>query len=188
MPSLTSGGTAAVSRRVPHAWALIDGTRVRAGLGSRLYLLRADDAAQALIELPAGFKNGEPDFRFPWADEDDEEPGGYADPHRRVLLRLKVAHGASCRGEEHYLKYERRSGTAGSLVPVLSCRMCGVYWAAEERGNPSPAKAVLIATALVTAADQEDSLVDAEVLRAAAVHVMRSVPGREGPDVAPTRT
>lgn len=167
---------AAPPSRVPHAYALIEGTQVLAGLGDRLYLLRADDAAQAVIGLPPGFESREPYFRFPWADEDDAFPGCYSDPHRRVLLRVKTAHGASCRGEEHYLKYERRSGPAGTLVPVLSCRMCGVYWAAEERGKPSPAKAVLIASALVTAADHEDSPA-AEVLRAAAVHVMQSVPG-----------
>lgn len=176
MPTLTSGGTAA-ARPVPHAFALIEGTQVRAGLGNRLYLLRAEDAAQAILDLPAGFKDRELDFRFPWDDENDDQPGCCADPHRRVLLRLKVAHGASCRGEEHYLKYERRCGPAGTLVPVLSCRMCGVYWAAEERGKPSPAKAVIVATALTTAADQEDSPAEAAVLRAAAAHIMQSVPG-----------
>lgn len=49
--------------------------------------------------------------------------------------------------------------------------MRGVYRAAEERGRRSPVKAVLVASALVTAADHENSPADA--------HIMQPVPTQE---------
>ena len=159
----------------PHSYALLDGYTVWAGLQNILYMLRADDAARADLRIAPG--GGEILYRFPWSDEDWIAPGAYPDPQRRARLWIKVTHYADCKGDTHYLKYERPA-RGGLLVPVLSCAKCGQYWAPEDGGQPSPSKAGLVAEALVTAA--RDDGFDAEVLRAAAVRVMQAVPAPAG--------
>lgn len=157
-------------RQAPHVYGRSAGRPVHLGRADRLYMLRAADTLKVEFDEPVtGLTGDSMLFRYPWSDEDNVLPGMYEDPHRRYLLTLTATgHGADCRGQRHWLKYEcrRPPGT----VPVLSCDACGVYWAPVARRKAVPEKEHLIARALEKAADLA-APGDAIVLRAAAARI-----------------
>lgn len=139
-------------------YAIYQGREVKIGTCENLYHLRWEQAhlvTPAAHSLDPIAERAVVRFRFPWPDEDGQEPGelGRGDPFRGLVVALAGAdapHYSGCtRPTSGVLR--QQAWRQGHLVPVIGCPACPALWSVPERADMAPVLAALARDAEVAA-------------------------------------